>query len=275
MLHDYICHIPARLFSLGKVWPDYSNLGMDLFMIPKVIHYCWFGRGKMPQLARYCIASWKKYLTDYELHLWNEDNFDVTSNLYTKEAYESRKFAFVTDYVRLFALYNFGGIYMDTDVEVLKDLDRFLDLPAFSGFESDTDIPTGIMAAEKNSEWVKNQLEYYTDKHFIKPDGSLDTTTNVTIISEIMRKNGFLFNDTKQDYHGLITIFPKDYFCPKSYKTGKIELTENSYCIHHFATSWHSPYKRFKRKVIHFLGPRNIDKYIRIKSVFTKKTSTL
>lgn len=100
-------------------------------MIPKIIHYCWFGRGKMPELAERCIASWKKHLPEYQYILWNEDNFDITSVPYVKEAYEARKFAFVTDYVRLYALYHFGGVYMDTDVEVLKPLDRFLDLPAF------------------------------------------------------------------------------------------------------------------------------------------------
>lgn len=237
-------------------------------MIPKIIHYCWFGRGQMPQLAHDCIASWKKYLPEYELRLWNEDNFDINSNTYTKEAYESRKFAFVTDYVRLYAMHTYGGIYMDTDVEVLKSLDCFLHLPAFSGFESDVDIPTGIMAAEKGSEWAKIQLDYYTNKHFIKPDGTLDTTTNVTIISDIMREGGFKFNNTKQDYKGIITIYPKDVFCPKSYKTGKIELTENTYCIHHFSGSWQTPYKKFKLKVIRFLGPKFMNTYERIKSIF-------
>jgi len=235
-------------------------------MIPKIIHYCWFGRGEMPELAHKCIESWKKFLPDYKLQLWNEDNFDINSNRYVKEAYQSRKFAFVTDYVRLYALYNFGGVYMDTDVEVLKSLDEFLTLPAFSGFESETEIPTGIMASEQYGQWAKDQLEYYIDKAFIMPDGSLDTTTNVTIICNIMGKNGFIFNNTKQNYHNQITMFPKDFFCPKSYLTGKIHLTENSYCIHHFSGSWQTPYKRFKLKIIRLLGPRIMEIVSNIKN---------
>jgi mannosyltransferase OCH1-like enzyme len=120
-------------------------------MIPKVVHYCWFGRGPMTSLAEKCLASWKKYLPEYELMLWDEDNFDINIVPYVKEAYESGKFAFVTDYVRLYVLFNFGGIYLDTDVEVLKSLDNMLYLPAFSGYESNkySSFPTGIMASEK------------------------------------------------------------------------------------------------------------------------------
>ena len=112
---------------------------MDI-RIPKVIHYCWFGRGKLPKLAKKCIKSWKKYLPDYKIIEWNEDNFDINSNQYVREAYEAKKYAFVSDYVRLYALYNYGGIYMDTDVEVIKSLDEFLIHEAFSGFESPKDI---------------------------------------------------------------------------------------------------------------------------------------
>src|SRR5574344_319107 len=145
-------------------------------MIPKIIHYWWFGRGKMPELAQKCIESWHKQLPEYEYKLWNEDNFDINSVPYTKEAYEARKFAFVTDYVRLFALYNEGGIYMDTDVEVLKSLDNLLNLPAFSGYESNkfSNFPTGLMASQKKGIWVKEQLDYYTDRHFVNADGTYD-----------------------------------------------------------------------------------------------------
>ena len=209
-------------------------------MIPKKIHYCWFGKGKMPELALKCIESWRVNLPDYELKEWNENSFDINSNFYVKEAYESRKFAFVTDYVRLYALYTEGGIYMDTDVEVLKNLDSFLDLPAFSGFEDNMHIPTGIMAAEKGSIWAKWQLEYYSGRHFLLPDGTLDLTTNVDIIGGLMEEKGFILKNGLYNFQNIITIFPKDYFCPKSHTTGKIELTENTYTIHHFAGSWKS-----------------------------------
>ena len=223
-------------------------------MIPKKIHYCWFGKGKMPELALKCIESWRVNLPDYELKEWNENSFDINSNFYVKEAYESRKFAFVTDYVRLYALYTEGGIYMDTDVEVLKNLDSFLDLPAFSGFEDNVHIPTGIMAAEKGSVWAGWQLKYYDDRHFLLPDGTLDLTTNVEIIGRLMGEKGFILRNGLYNFQNIITIFPRDYFCPKSHTTGKIELTQNTYTIHHFAGSWKSTSDRLKRRNVHLIG---------------------
>lgn len=208
-------------------------------MIPKIIHYCWFGRNPLPPLAIKCIESWKKYCPDYEIKEWNEDNFDLDLFPYTREAYDNRKFAFVTDVVRLYALYHEGGIYMDTDVEVLKPIDRFLTHHAFSGFEDEHNVPTGIMASEKSGKWAKDNLEYYTDRHFLLADKSFDLTTNVTTITNYMLPLGLKQNNTYQDFPNLITFYPKDYFCPKSYEDGKIYLTENSYTIHHFAGSWH------------------------------------
>ena len=206
-------------------------------MIPKIIHYCWFGRDRMPELAQKCIESWKRNLPDYELREWNEYTFDINSNSYAKEAYQSKKFAFVTDYVRLYVLYNVGGIYMDTDVEVVKNLDFFLDQPAFTGFEDEVRIPTGIMASEQYGEWAKWQLRYYQDRHFILSD-TIDITTNVKIIGNLMEKEGFILKNSLQNFKDIITIYPKDYFCPKDYETGQIHLTSNTHCIHHFAGSW-------------------------------------
>ena len=236
-------------------------------MIPKVIHYCWFGRGKMPKLAEICIASWKKHLPEYELHLWNEDTFDVNSNLFTKQAYESRKFAFVTDYVRLYALHKHGGIYMDTDVEVLKNMDYFLQFPAFSGFEDEINIPTGLMSSVKGGKWIEYLLSYYDKRAFIKPDGSLDTLTNTFTIGDMTKKIGFVPDGTYQVIDNEVHIFPKDYFCPKSQITGNIIITKNTYCIHHFSGSW-MPIKRkriakFKRRAMKVFGFKSIDFLIR------------
>ena len=217
-------------------------------MIPKIIHYCWFGRGNMPKLALRCIDSWKLYLPGYQLMLWNEDNFDLSVNAYATEAYEARKFAFVTDFVRLYVLEKEGGIYMDTDVEVLKSLDRFLDLPAFSGFEGDKYVPTGIMASEMNGEWVREQLAYYYNRHFILPDGSFDMTTNTQIISGIMESNGFVLKNGYQVYRNSMHMFPYEYFSPLQF--GKIKLTENTYCIHHFASSWNPDKRKLKKFVL-------------------------
>ena len=207
-------------------------------MIPKIIHYCWFGRGEMPKLARKCIKSWKKYCPDYEIKEWNEDNFDLDLYPYAREAYDNRKFAFVTDVVRLYALYHEGGIYMDTDVEVLKPLDPFLKHTAFSGFESETDVSTGIMASVKGGKWAKGNLEYYNGRHFLKEDGSFDLTTNVVAITNYMVQHGLKRDNTFQDFEVFLTIYPKDYFCPLSWKGEQMIITENTVAIHHFAGSW-------------------------------------
>lgn len=207
-------------------------------MIPKIIHYCWFGRGEMPQLAKDCIASWHKYMPDWEYKLWNEDNFDVNSVPYAKEAYEARKFAFVTDYVRLYALYTDGGVYMDTDVEVLKSYEDLLGLPAFTGYEGSKFMPpvTGTMASEAGGIWVKNQLAEYDNAHFIKPDGTMDLMTNTVRISSSMKRKGFIQDGRYQVFEEM-HVFPTEYFCPRQ-TTGEILITSNTYCDHHFMGTW-------------------------------------
>lgn len=221
--------------------------------IPKVIHYCWFGKNQEPELMQQCIESWKKYLPDYELVLWNEDSFDINSNLFVKEAYQEKKWAFVSDYVRLYALKHHGGLYMDTDVEVLKNLDSFLSHDAFSGYDNDTHIPTGIMGAFKEHPWIELLIGYYEDLHFINTDGTLNTKTNAAIITEMTTQHyDFDYKIGYQELKDGLIIYPKDYFCPKSYYDGEIRLTDNTHTIHHFNGSWHSRYDRF-RLILHKL----------------------
>lgn len=234
-------------------------------MIPKIIHYCWFGGNPLPKLAEDCIASWKKYLPDYEIKEWNEQNFPLENYPFAQEAIENRKFAFVSDVCRLHALKEEGGIYMDTDVEVLKSLDSFLHHAAFSGFENDDFVPTGIMASEKNGQWVTDLLAYYDGKSLFKEDGSIDSVSNTFIITGMMKGRGFMMNNTYQEQENYVAFYPNDYFCPKSYKTGNIELTKNSYCIHHFAKSW-IPLKD-KWKNIAKMKAMNIFGYKRIQNL--------
>ena len=182
-------------------------------MIPKIIHYCWFGRGEKPKLAKKCIESWKEYCPDYEIKEWNEDNFDLDLYPYAREAYDNRKYAFVTDVVRLYALVTEGGVYMDTDVEVIRPIDRFLNHHAFSGFQDYVSFPTGIMASEKGSKWALDNLNYYNNRHFIKEDGSLDIgKTNVEAIMEVMQPYNVKIDNTYQDFEGYFTLYPKEYF---------------------------------------------------------------
>lgn len=206
-------------------------------MIPKVIHYCWFGGNPLPEDAKKCLASWKKHCPEYEIIEWNESNFDVNSNCYIKEAYEAKKYAFVTDYVRLFVMYEYGGIYMDTDVELVKNLDDFLKNRAFSGFESSNSIPTGIMASEKHFKLFGDLLKYYENKHFLNDDGSYDTTTNTVTITQMCKKYGLVLNNKYQVIDGF-ALYPNDYFCPLENETGVLKKTENTVAIHWFAKTW-------------------------------------
>ncbi len=213
-------------------------------MIPKVIHYCWFGRNPLPPLAQRCIESWRKYCPDYEIKEWNEDNFPMDFNDYVREAYEAKKWAFITDVVRLYAMVTEGGIYMDTDVEVIKPLDSLLQYEAVSGFESPTQIPTGLMACRDGFPLFKELLDEYNGIHFRRADGTLDTTTNVKRITATCLKYGLQLNNQLQTVNGF-TLLPKDYLCPKDYATKKVRLTANTLCIHHFDGSWETPKQRY------------------------------
>ncbi len=219
-------------------------------MIPKIIHYCWFGGNPLPQDAQQFIKSWKKHLPDYKIIEWNEENFDINCNQYCKEAYEAKKYAFVSDLARLHALCNYGGIYFDTDVEVLKSLDDLLIHKAFGGFENINSIGTAVIGCEKGFNLFEEFLDVYKDKKFLNDDGTYDNTANVVYLTQICEKNGFKANNQKQNVNGFM-IYPKEYFSPKDYDVDKIITTPNSYTIHHFAYSWFSKEeaKRHKKAV--------------------------
>ncbi len=243
-------------------------------MIPKIIHYCWFGRGKMPEIVISCMASWHKFLPEYELILWNEDNFPFDDFPFAQEALASKKYAFVSDVCRLYALYQYGGVYLDTDVEVLGRLDDFLNHAAFSGFEDNKSVPTGIMASTQFGQWAKDMLAYYDNRSFIDKQGNMNTQTNVQIISELMVEKGIVLNNTYQEIPNYITFYPSDFFCPKSHLDGKIRRTANTIVIHHFAGSWLSKSAKRKMKMKQFIrslvGNSTVDKIK--KRIGTKRT---
>lgn len=229
-------------------------------MIPKIIHYCWFGRNPLPPLAKKCIASWKKYLPDYEIKEWNEDNFDVNMLPYTKEAYETKKYAFVSDFARFWILYNYGGIYFDTDVEVIKNMDHIISQGDFMGCEFDITIghkdirvaPGLGMGAEPNRPIYKELLDIYSTLHFILPDGTLNKKTIVLYTTEILEKYG-LVNNGKIQHLADTYIYPCEYFCPISLLDFKLHKTEKTLCIHHYAGSWKEPKElRIKKLRIFF-----------------------
>ena len=220
-------------------------------MIPKIIHYCWFGRGEKSPLMKKCIKSWAKYCPDYQVIEWNEDNFDIDSVPWTKEAYECRKWAFITDYVRLVVLKEYGGIYMDTDIELLQPLDNFLVLSAFSGFENASVLQTGIMAAEKNHPAISRWLSFYDGRHYIV-DGNQWNSPNVNYITDMMRERGLIMNNTRQIVDDM-TIFPKTVFCPLDmYDVRKDDFTKETVVIHHFTSTWRTEQSLKQRKQMRF-----------------------
>ena len=213
-------------------------------MIPKTIHYCWFGRTPLPDKAKICIESWKKFMPDYEIKEWNEDNFDVNIIKYTAEAYKLKKYAFVSDYARFWILYHYGGVYFDVDVELIKPIDDILARGAFMGcekpeFKLDSLNPaTGLgMAAPVHHPFYKIVLHKYQNKHFISWSGQI-TDTVVYIVSrlfehkmQIQHENGIIFSEN-------IYIYPHEYVCPLNYYTGELTITPNTRSIHHYHASW-------------------------------------
>lgn len=205
-------------------------------MIPKKIHYCWFGGGEMSESMQECMESWKKFCPDYELIEWNEARFDVRCNRYAREAYEAEKWAFVADMVRLYALVTEGGVYLDTDVELVKPLDG-LTFSAGIGFESDSLLSTAFMAAERGNPCFEALLAEYDGLPFIKEDGTPDLTTNVERVTEFFASRGLRRNGMRQEVAG-VAVLPSEYFSPKDFQTGKLQVTENTYAIHRFEGSW-------------------------------------
>ncbi len=208
--------------------------------IPKIIHYCWFGGKPKPPLAEKCLKSWRKFCPDFEIREWNEGNFDIaTAPLYVRQAYEAGRWAFVTDYVRLKALTEEGGIYMDTDVEVVKPFTPYLHHQAFAGFESPARIQTGLLACEKDFPLFREFLSYYDTAQYYNPDGTENITTNVEVLTALCEKYGFQGDDTYQVVKGF-AIYPREYFCPVDFDTEKLHRTRKTVTIHWFAASWHT-----------------------------------
>ena len=234
-------------------------------MIPEIIHYCWFGGNPLPASAQKCIASWRKYLPDYEIKEWNESNFDVNIIPYTAEAYKAKKYAFVSDYARFWILYKYGGLYFDTDVEVIKNMDDIIAKGPFMGCENEAKagatpeqlgVAPGLgLGVNPGLGLYGEILDIYKDKHYLLPDGSLSTDTVVTITTELLCKYGLKNTEKVQEIAGVF-IYPREYFCPKDYASGILDITSNSYSIHHYDASWLSWYEKLEKEISLFFGLR-------------------
>lgn len=222
-----------------------------MMAIPKVIHYCWFGGNPKPKFAKKCIDSWRKHCPDYQIIEWNEDNFDITQNRYCKEAYEEGKWAFVTDYARLKILFENGGFYFDTDVELVKNLDAFLEEPCFMCIESSTRcvmVATGLgIGAQKGNAVVKALLDSYEGVAFRREDGSLDTATCTVRNNAVLKRFGFTEENRLQRFPEF-TIYPSEFFSPIEMESGIKRKTKNTYSIHHYSLSWTSKENQRRRR---------------------------
>lgn len=231
-------------------------------MIPKVIHYCWFGRAELPPLAKKCIASWRNFLPDHEIKEWNEDNFDVNAIPYTAQAYKHKKYAFVSDYARFKILYEYGGIYFDTDVEVIKSLDDILGKGSFFGLENENFFacnPGLGFACEAKFYLLKEILDLYANMQFETTSGEQNKKTIVEHFSEMLLLKGLQQAPGIIEFEGA-KFYPAEYFCPKPSEFGKIQITEKTCTIHHYAASWIGPKQRFANFLIRIFGKKLVMK---------------
>ena len=225
-------------------------------MIPKIIHYCWLSSDPYPDDLQNWMQTWKEKLPDYEFRLWNFNNFDKKLSLWVRQAFENKKYAFAADYIRLFAVYNYGGIYLDMDIEVIKSFDDLLDSDLVLAYENDekTGIEAGCFGAEKGNPVIKECLDYYAGRSFIKDDGTFDILPLPRIMNRIISK------------YENISIKSCDHFTAKSFETGNIKLSENTYTIHHFAGSWLDQYSmsiiNFKNKILKLIGKNIFSKLL-------------
>ena len=220
----------------------------------------------MPKLAHKCIDSWKKHLPDYEIKEWNEDNFDVNIIPYTAEAYKAKKYAFVSDFARFWILYKYGGLYFDTDVEIIKPMDAIIEKGPFMGIENNGATTTGVapglgLGVTPGLGLYKEILDYYAGEHFLNPDGSENLTTIVLRTTDILKKHGLEEENRFQTVAG-VNIYPLDYFCPIRITDGKLCLTENTVSVHHYAASWTTPTHRLLRKIVLAIGGYRLKSFL-------------
>ena len=239
-------------------------------MIPKIIHLCWLSGDPYPAKIDRCLKSWEKYLPDYDVMLWDTNRFDLDSSIWVRQAFEKKKYAFAADYIRFYALYHYGGVYLDSDVEVLKSFNDLLDLPYFMGAEKAQTPEAAIIGAEKGCDWVKQCLDYYESRSFVLEDGTLDIQKLPEIMERQIQKLKPLrilslkdsLNIRKLDMQKEVLEFNDAFFSPKVFDSREVEITPYTYAIHHYQNSWFSPkakaYYRSRAFLVKIFGQKFI-----------------
>ncbi len=223
--------------AMEKSIPDTIRIS-DTPLIPKVIHYCWFGENPIPDQYKKWMESWKKFCPDYKIVEWNESNYDINKNKYMRQAYKSKKWGFVPDFARLDIIYHYGGIYLDTDVELVQSLDDLLYQKGFAGFESDNYVALGLgFGAMKGLPIIKEMLEYYNNIDFVKQDGTLNLIASPVWQTKLLVKKGLKLNGEYQVVDDL-TIFPEKMLSGKNVGTRRVRLMPYTRSIHHYEGSW-------------------------------------
>lgn len=239
-------------------------------MIPKVIHYIWLGGKPLPKIAKKCIKTWKKFCPDYQIKRWDESNLNIDIFPYVRQAYDAKKFAFASDVLRYKILYDEGGIYLDIDVKLIKNLDEFLNNKLFFGFENEKYVAPGlILGGEKDNKHLKSLLDAYKDEKFVGDDGSYNLKTVCMYATEYLEKKGMQFEDKIQNFDG-VTVYPVEYFNP--YNLPNRECTKNTHSIHLYYGSWFTKKQRAALKLKNFARKILGEKlYNKIKNKMRKK----
>lgn len=253
VLKDIPCFVYQQFALLdyddAKNWYPKKEIHFEdtKMQIPKIIHFFWFSNDPYPEKMQKCIDSWEKYCPEYEIKKWNLANYDYTVNDYVREAIENKKWQFASDYARADVIYRYGGIYLDTDVEIIKNLDGLLYHQSFIGFDGVTHVDPGSgFGSVKNNPIIREFRDTYSNRHFIKEDGSFDLTPCPMYYTDVLKKKGLVLDGSYQIIEGM-AVYPADYFSPFSWQTGITYKKEYTYAIHHYTTTWMSEilYKQY------------------------------
>lgn len=238
-------------------------------MIPKIIHYCWLSDDPIPDSLKKCIQSWHKYMPEYKFIKWDFTIFPMGTSIWVDQAFEKKKYAFAADYIRLYALYHYGGIYLDSDVEIMKSFNPFLELDDMVCYENSSrkGLEVAAIGVSKNRTWVKQCLNHYDGKKFDLGNGILDTQVMPEVVKNILKEGNWKLQNVdnideanKVESSNTIAVFPHEFFSPKSYETGEINITENTYSVHHFAASWHGSKEKIYKVLGKIIGKNNAKK---------------